>query len=191
MNQLCKHYKTDHRTVKKLFTQFNIPLRKKELNVPGERELRRMYHEEGLRMQEIADRVGVCVNVIRRAFRKNGIALRKRGIGWKRANFTEEQLRQYDKLTINEIARRHGVWRETIRRWLKHYGIKRPRRPVIRKPRFLKGELYESYIVKNLTIAQVASLYGVSKCTVFYWLRRYRLRKRFTTMRTDKLCQTA
>lgn len=177
IKRIAKHYRVHFRTVRKLLLEFHIPIRKNESRIPEKEELRRLYTMNGYTTKEIGSRFGVSDTTIVRWLRRYGIKLRPGGPNRKKPRFTREELNQYRKLTINEIARICHVPRETIRYWLRRYGIKvqHGRRP--RQLRFVKSQLYELYIVKNLRASEIAHQQGISESVVRYWLQRYKLKK--------------
>lgn len=68
-----------------------------------------------------------------------------------------------------DIANEYGCKQNTIQQWLRTFGIKKPIKRHTRRdvPEYSKYEnLYECYVVKEMTASQIAEKYGVSYDTI-------------------------
>lgn len=95
-----------------------------------EATLRELYHSEGLTIQEIADRFDTTFDSVRYYKRKYDIDGRPRGVSVEAWNLTESELRtlyETKRLTLQEIADRHGCSRTYIRNRMEEWGIERSR----------------------------------------------------------------
>jgi thymidylate synthase (FAD) len=87
-------------------------------------------------------------------------------------------------LSLTEVAGVAGSSTHTIKRWLRRYGIRKPRGVRTRWTFANEGKLYadrewleEQYVLKGLDQESIARLVGVSKHTVRSWVRKHGLQK--------------
>ncbi|MEM2260841.1 MAG: metallophosphoesterase [Ignisphaera sp.] len=95
-----------------------------ELKISKE-ELEKMYVQEGMSTYEIADRLGCSAEVVRRKLIKYGIKRRPVNTTLQEVPSKEFLEKLYCKMKMStlQIANLLDVNRDTVRRWLKQYGI--------------------------------------------------------------------
>lgn len=107
--------------------------------------------------------------------------------GSKKEPPTEDELYQLyiiDDRRQHDIANEYGVGRRTVSRWLKEAGIKKYVDEWGEKQVHNKydtpedDELYQLYIVDEMSQVQLMAHYGVSRTTIYKWLADAEITKR-------------
>jgi transposase len=91
--------------------------------------LRRLYHEEGLTMPEIADKYNVAYSTINNAFERNGVEKYEQGgkpadMAYKDRDWLNQKYKK-ERVSAKELADRCGCHVNTIRYHLRKFGIER------------------------------------------------------------------
>lgn len=154
----------------------------------GHDELRKLYWIENKTLKQIAQLYGVTKQTVIWWMDKHGIARRDRETAAKlrRKPFADrdELFRLYwtEKKTIKQIALIYGTHREVVARWMDRYGIARRNRDVIselmRKPLGTREELHKLYWIDNMSLGQIARMYGVTTPTVIRRMKMYGIARR-------------
>jgi transposase len=96
-----------------------------------------------------------------------------------RSKATKEELVELyiiQGLSTYEIGEIFAVCNTTIGRWLKEYGIhiKTPAEAKLKgKPKAIKEELIDLYIIQGLTTTEIGKMFNVSYTAINNWLREY------------------
>ncbi|HEV2345632.1 MAG TPA: TniQ family protein [Actinocrinis sp.] len=150
--------------------------------------LHRLVRREQLAAGQIADRLGTTIDTVRRMLEKHpapllpGSSSRLSAPTPTRAVIGPAELtRLYvqEKLTLVEIAHRHGVSKPVINRLANEYGI--PMRPAGRHDKFEIPSfdwLHEQYVIRKRPLPDLAAEKGVSATTVARWAKNRGVRLR-------------
>jgi len=136
---------------------------------PGEEELRRLYHEEGLTLEEIGERFGYHSGAVLQWMQKHGI---ERDDGWGGNESPllsdEEWLREMldTDLTYAEIGQEANRSEDAVVYWLKKHGIK-GRTERIERPS--DERLREMYRRDGMSLGDIAEACNASASTVHRW----------------------
>jgi len=148
---------------------------------PTQKELERMYYEEGILLKEIADKYSVRVPSVIKWMKKHNIARRNKTDSnlrrWNKKHPSKEELeRLYSQEGISSVslAERYKVRPITICSWLRKSRIKirNNSEAQLRFTRPSGEELYRSYSEQKLTTTDLAEKYGVGKSTIIRWMER-------------------
>jgi thymidylate synthase (FAD) len=104
-------------------------------------------------------------------------------VAYRDRDWLEEQYIQ-NNLSLSEVAGVAGISRETVKRWLRRYGIRKPLGVRTRWTFANENKLYadrewleEQYVLKGLDQESIARLAGVSKHTIRSWVCKHGLQK--------------
>lgn len=129
VQSLAQDYGVAPSTVWLWLRREQIPLRKRSRTkpIPSRRELARLYHRDGFTIAGLASHDQVAIVTITRWLKRHSIRLRKGGPQPALAGREAELVRLHTKerLHPSAIARRLGVDRHTVRRFL----VKKGQRP--------------------------------------------------------------
>jgi transposase-like protein len=79
-------------------------------------------------------------------------------------------------VSVEQIARRFGKHPSTVSYWMEKYGLEAPNQAKYRTKGGTEREQLALLIDRGMTVAEIATHFGLSKTTVRYWMRRYELR---------------
>jgi len=154
----------------------------------GRNELYKLYWIENKSLSQIAKMYGVTKPTVIWWMNRYGIARRDRGAAGKlrRKPFAnrDELFRLYwtENRTLKQVALMYGTHREVVARWMDRYGIARRNRDAIvelmRKPLGTREELHKLYWIDNMSLSQIAGMYGVTTPTVIRRMNKYGLTRR-------------
>lgn len=158
------------------------------LERPTRDELYQLYWIENKSLSQIAEMYGVTQPTVIWWMDKHGLARRDRKAAGKlrRRLFAnrDELFRRYwtENKTLKQIALMYGTHRLVVARWMDRYGIARRDRKVVaelkRKPLGTREELYKLYWVDNMSLSQIAKMYGVATPTVIRRMNKYGIARR-------------
>jgi len=104
-------------------------------------------------------------------------------VAYRDLNWLEEQYIQ-NNFSLSEIAGVAGISKQTVKKWLRRYGIRKPLGVRTRWTFANENKLYadrewleEHYVLKGLNQKFIARLAGVSKHTIRSWVRKHGLQK--------------
>lgn len=148
---------------------------------PTEKELKRMYWQEGKLLREIAEEYSVRVPSVIKWFRKYQIERRNKSTSnlkrWNKKHPSKDELEGLyleEGLSTIALAERYNVRHPTISNWLEKFGIKRRDNSEAHlgftKPS--REELNRLKIEEKLTTSEMAERYKVNPATVVRWMRR-------------------
>lgn len=170
--------------VVKLMDKYNIPRRKRKIEIPEE-ELEKLVRE-GYSPEQIAQKYGCNKITILKILHKYGLSPRAKYTYGKIPSREElEYLYWKQGMTAKRIAKKLGYSKAKILRCTRKYGI--PRRPPLVKPKkkvhITKETLWKLYIEQQLSMEKIAEILGCSKDTVKRRLIEYEIpiRKRKNT----------
>ena len=148
------------------------------------------HWEKGKSLRQIAREAGVPLRKVQRRFEKYGLPTRPHAIAMamaarERAKRQAQQVQYRNKewlkemylkrnMTIAEIARKCGVKSDTIREWIKRYGLKKEKTP---PPWHDREWLYHQYVVLGKTAPQIAKEVGCARPTITAALWKFGIRK--------------
>lgn len=149
-----------------------------------------LYVVRGLTLPVVGTELGAGEQKVRAELKRHGIERRRSG--WQRLdakiNLDEiKRLYEEEGLTQLQIAIQYAVSPQTIQKRLKRAGVvARKSRP---KPPLDRDLLYELYVVRCLTMAEMATEIKVGKVKISSELRRYKIRrpKRWRRTRNSRL----
>ena len=149
-------------------------------------ELGQMYLVDKMSQREIAKVTNVGQSTIRRHMNKHGIKSRtisesrtllesRSMISQKPSKEKLEEMYIKQKMTMLEISELTGVCVQTVSSWIHIYNIEsRTRLEFIgtaTKPS--KKELEKMYLVKKMTLTEIAQKTGVCIATIYNWIKEY------------------
>jgi thymidylate synthase (FAD) len=104
-------------------------------------------------------------------------------VAYRDRGWLEEQYIR-NNLSLTEVARVAGISKETVKKWLRRHGIRKPLGVRTRWTFANDSKLYadrewleEQYVLKDLDQESIARLTGVSKHTIRSWVRKHGLQK--------------
>ncbi len=183
LQKLAEHYDVSPSTVWLRMREANIPLRRRGSSrpVPSKAELQRLYHRKRLTIARLGSHYQAAPSTVARWLKSRGIARRKGAPARQLWGHEAKALRLHsqERLHVSAIARRLGVDRHTIRRFLTQEGISpHPAPPHRKKPPPPAQVLRELYDAQQWPISKVARHYGVRHKTARRWIREVGLRIR-------------
>lgn len=147
-------------------------------DVPTEGELRRLYHEEGMTLEEVGDELGLHHSTVGHHMRKHGVERREPSESRADHRLTDEDwLRDMleTDLTYEEIAEEAGAGGESaVPYWIREHGLegrggsKHPGEEAVRG----------AYVDDGLTIEGLADRFGVTTSTAWRWTEEAGIEKR-------------
>ncbi len=197
---LAKQFQVSHTTISGWLSKNNITIRnpteahlRKGLKKPSKSELRRLYIEEHLSTNKIADQVGVSSFSVCKWLREYHIPIRKPSESVLPKDFKKPKKEVMERLYIEErksgiqIAKIFGVSQPTIYDLLDKYHI--PRREGIHTilPEIVvptREQLQKWYSKEERSLGSISEEVGVSRTTVRSWLKNkgIPLREKFKGM---------
>lgn len=141
-------------------------------------KIEKLYHEERLSTQEIAERFGFCEETVRKRMIKLGIPRRTQSEARTKFSLSKDELkkmRMEDKLTLKEIAKKTEFGYGTIQSWCKKYKIPSPPKKSKRKIVIPQKELERLYYQENLTQKQIANIFNCSDSTINRLRKEYNI----------------
>jgi transposase len=156
---------------------------RRRIDLGGEETLRGLYIEQGMNIQEIAEKLDVSYATVQERMEEHGIPRRSRG-KYKRADLGgEEHLRELyieQEMTSTEIGEDFGVSKKTVLNRMEEYGIQRRNSGESRKKN-LGGEehLRELYIKQEMSMPEIAEKFDVSASTVQERMDEYGIPRRY------------
>lgn len=140
--------------------------------------LKKLYVREELKLQQVAERLGVTEGFVRSELRRYEIPLRPR----KRHRFGRELLYKLyvtDGMLMREVAKKLGCGQTSIANEIKRNCItERHSTSARRKLLFTRDQLHSFYVEQKLSSRQIAKLVGGHKGNVRYWLKKYGIPRR-------------
>jgi len=130
-------------------------------------ELKRLYVDEGLSIQQVVDRTGVKRQTVSRRLRAAGVALRPSGGEANRFDLDIDELKRLhidEQLTLAQIGKRLGIQGATVAAHLRRAGVEvRPTKHTGGRPRATVdvAEAVRLYVDEQLPVAKVAEQVGV------------------------------
>lgn len=150
--------------------------------------LQHLYHDQGLTIPGVADRLGVTQGTIHHHMEKNGVERHDPGKALVGQNPWHDRDTLYDhyvtqELTIEEVAEELGGSVATIYKWLKHHEIpRRSSKEAYRRntPEALKNEeeLNRLYWDERMTMQEIADYCGRSLTQAHYWIEKHDIQPR-------------
>ncbi|HET9867549.1 MAG TPA: HNH endonuclease, partial [Nitrospira sp.] len=108
--------------------------------------------------------------------------------GWLEEHYIQRNL------SMTEVAGVAGASTQTVKKWLRRYGIRKPLGVRTRWTFANEGKLYadrkwleEQYVLKGLEQEAIAQLAGVSRHTIRSWVRKYGLQKPMGSWSTGRI----
>ena len=148
--------------------------------------LRELYETKNLNKVQIAKHLSISITAITRLFKEYGI------VG-KRANRDSHEYKHWSKYTslekpvleelyvtqgksITKIALELGINQMSIRKYLKMYGLHRPKK--LLRNFLTKEELLQLYDVQRLTPDAIGLMFDMTQSAVYSTLKYYNIKKR-------------
>ena len=183
-DEIGKRHGINPRVIRSWLKSYQIPTHR--ASMPSRDELHALYVTQGMSRRDVADYFGVNQDTISRWLTKAGITIRRiqdldaRGI---QKPTREELIDLYvtQRLTTRQIATHTKAAPTSIKNWLREYGIER--RPAnngllhrgVTEP--TREELIDLIHVQHRSYDEVASMFGVDKTAVPYWLDKHHIAK--------------
>lgn len=145
--------------------------------------LQRLYHGEGMSMQEVGDQLGVSMSTVRHWMIRHGIPRdtpdQELDGAWKDEDVLRE-LYYEEGLGMGEIGDRLGCSNVTVANWMDRFGLERRSQSEAQRryDELADGEwLREKYVEGEMTAPEVAELIGCTKSAVHCALENFDLPK--------------
>jgi len=150
-------------------------------------EMRRLFLNEGLTLQQVAERMGVSRQAVHSRFTRAGIPTRRPDVVSLEVLNDTRRMYEDEGFSIERIARHFGIKILLARKRLARAGavIHKSRRPIFTFDRDL---MYALYIKERLSLAGVSERLGVSQNVVIRELRLHGIkqRPRYVKIRIDR-----
>jgi predicted DNA-binding protein YlxM (UPF0122 family) len=175
------------------------------------KEIYNLYWIQKLPVKEIAKRFNVSQGAIYQWLKKFNIPIRgkthleehKKKIAQSSLKFkaTKEELYELyiiQKLSVEGIAKKYNVTKNTVWRWIKIYCIPLRGKIVYDETRekiskaktkfnISKEELFRLYVIERQSSYKIAKIFGVTEQTVLNWLKKYNISRRTHSENTSYL----
>lgn len=124
------------------------------------------FRSSALTLREIAEKHGVSLTSVRNWVREEGLT-REVTVKHPRSRAKSKVVRDYrkGKLTVTEIAEKHGVTLSSVTRWAREAGLSRRQNDQERIQR-LRPRILHDYVTSRKSVRGIAEAYGVSQNTV-------------------------
>lgn len=148
--------------------------RNAESERPARTILAKLYVDDAASLADLARQFAVTTDAVKTWLSEDGIVLRPRGYGpahdRRHPRPSEEELRTWwvdERRSAKDIAERCGVTGSAVYRWLRAYGISRPRKPFAPRPD--DQTLAQLRDIDRLSVREVAERYNVSTVSARVW----------------------
>jgi transposase-like protein len=147
--------------------------------MPPKDELYKLYVTDRLSSLKIAEMYNVTDGTCTKWLNLYNIEVRTAGDSLTKIFLQKEELKKYyidNKMTMKEISKLYNCSFNVIRKHLLKYNIPIRKKSYWKKVTIpSKEELLDLYMTKNLNIADIGKLYGVSTCPVNQWFKFYNI----------------
>lgn len=166
--------------VRKLLKKYNIPTRQQQKITQEEIEQCYKLRSDGMSIKEIADVVSRPPNTVQQIFSKTKQTLSRP------TQITKKQLINLyitKNLSAPQIAKQLSVNSSSVYNWLKYYNINKNYTPI-----YKNYDLYDMYIIQDLSIYEIAEKIGEDVQAVRYGLNKLNVPIKQKGWRTVKSC---
>lgn len=144
-----------------------------------------LYWIEGLRLRDIAQKLGYSLSYIHSQFKKLEIPTKARG-GYKKIDWNKKDLHRLyweEGMSLEEIGEYYGVHDSVVYNHMKKLGVEtRKNTPQLH---LTKDELYNLYWSEELSLSEIGEKYGFKGVTILKYLKKYGIPTRNPIPPTD------